>query len=157
MAENETQPATHHRRRSARDHFVESLALMSRYAQPRVDPAKLRQMMDLGDEEYTAQTTKIMTAIAVALGSAEPPHFTQCPKCDAPLEPESPEIAIENLARWQKARSPYHQWSPYEIRQLLDHLHQHPGSVLIPTYAQSVGIREPSGRVYTFRRDGKVT
>ena len=32
-----------------------------------------------------------------------------------------------------------------------------PGSVLIPNFADSCDIRESSGRVYTWRREGKVT
>jgi hypothetical protein len=53
-------------------------------------------------------------------------------------------------------RPVFFQWSPYELRKLLEHLHQHPGHVLLPDFAQSVTIREPSGRTYTYLRDGKV-
>jgi hypothetical protein len=161
MSDNESaplQPATRAlRRRSAKDNFVEALALLSRVAEPKLDLAQLRQLMDLGDEEWKAPTSRIMEAIAVALGGAAAAPFAQCPHCDGTLEVPAPEVQVGNVETFQKSNPVYFQWSPYEMRKLLEHLHQHPGHVLITNLAQSVDIREPSGRVYTFRRDGKVT
>jgi hypothetical protein len=151
------QPATRAlRRRSARDHFVEALATMSRFAEPKLNLAKLRQLMDLGDEEYATQATRIMQAIAAVLSDEEVVRFATCPHCAAPLEALSPDVAVVNLMTWQKAHPAYYQWSPYELKKLLDHLHQHPGHVLVPNFAQSCDIREPSGRTYTYLRNGQV-
>jgi hypothetical protein len=137
------------KRKSARNHIVEALAKLDRYAEPHFDLGLLPRI-DLSDADWAATMRRVMLAIPAALGGAviEAAPF---------VEVESPEIQIENHRAWQRQRSGYYQWSEFELRQLLEHLHAHPGRVLIPTVAHSVSIREPSGRVYTYQRDGKVT
>ena len=143
------------KKKAARDHCIEALAKLNRYAEPHFDLGLLPRT-DLPDAEWAVMMQRVLLAIAAALRGDGPVIFANCPKCGEALEAESPEVAVANLATWQKARPIFFQWSPYELRKLLEHLHQHPGHVLLPDFAQSVTIREPSGRTYTYLRDGKV-
>jgi hypothetical protein len=70
------------------------------------------------------------------------------------VEVEDPYVQVANFERWQRQRSTYYHWCKAEIQDLLQHLQRNPGSVLIPNFAYSC-IRESSGSVYTWRREGK--
>jgi hypothetical protein len=151
---------TIHRRTNC-DRFIEHIQIANAKIQGHLDVAALRRLLDLGQADFDAVAHPILDAINAVVRGEQPgsqPRFADCPKCGEPLEAPSPEVAVENLATWQKARPVYFQWSPYELRKLLEHLHQQPGHVLLPPQAaRSVTIQEPKGRVYTYRHDGKVS
>jgi hypothetical protein len=148
------------KRKSERDNIVETIGRLNRWIEPKVDLGKLSQLSGLSDEDWKATMARIARNINAGLSGDEAAdyavRFTNCPGCGEALEAPAPEVAVANLATWQKARPVFFPWSPYELRKLLEHLHQHSGHVPLPDFAQSVTIREPSGRMYTYLRDGKV-
>jgi hypothetical protein len=101
---------------------------------------------------------RVLLAVAAALRGDGPVFFANCRKCGEALAPESPDIVVANLVTWQKSRPAYFQWSPFDLKKLLEHLHSHPGHVMLPqAAAHSVTIRRPNGGIYSYRHDGKVT
>lgn len=81
---------------------------------------------------------------------SSPAHFVDCPKCGALLEAPAPEIQIARLRDWQLSHDVYWQWSPRELRLLMEYLK--PGDVIVPKYAHSCDIRKPNGRMIEYRR-----
>jgi hypothetical protein len=59
---------------------------------------------------------------------------------------------MERLREFQLGKPIYWQWSPYDLRRLMESLQ--PGEVVIPKYAHSVGIRQPNGRIRAYHRTG---
>lgn len=120
------------------------------------DLAVFPQMQDMDDEAFKGTVSKIMMAAAAAMRGDPPLEFKACPHCGEQLEAPTPEVMVANLTTWQHARPGYFWWSPYELKQLLEYLQRNVGHVLISDAAHSIAIREPSGRVYTYMRDGSV-
>jgi hypothetical protein len=83
-------------------------------------------------------------------GQCAPTRFVNCPRCEEPLEAPAPEIQIERLRRFQLSKPAYWQWSPRELRLLMERLK--PGDVVSPTFAHSCSIRRPDGRVVEYMR-----
>lgn len=145
------------KKKAARDHCIEGLAKLNRYAEPHFDLGLLPRT-DLPDAEWNAMMRRVLLAIAAALRGDGPVVFVNCPKCDAPLAPESPDVVVANLMTWQKSRPVYFQWGAFALKGLLEHLHAHPNDTMLPpAAAHTVQIREPNGRVYSFRHDGQVS
>jgi hypothetical protein len=145
------------KKKAARDHCIEALAKLNRYAEPRFDLGLLPRT-DLPDAEWSATMQRVLLAVAAALRGDRPVIFANCPKCGKALEAESPDVVVANLVTWQKSQPAYFQWSPFDLRRLLEHLHAHPGHVILPpAAAHSVTIRRPDGGIYSYRHDGKVT
>jgi hypothetical protein len=142
------------RKKAARDHCIEGLAKLNRYAEPHFDLGLLPRT-DLPDAEWAATMQRVLLAVAAALRGDGPVIFANCPKCGEAL---APDVAVANLATWQKNRPVYFQWGPFELKRLLEHLYAHPGHVMLPpAAAHSVTIRRPDGGIYSYRHDGKVT
>jgi hypothetical protein len=151
------------RKRTAADRFVEDIQIANAKIDGHLDVPALRRTLDQ-EPDVAAFKSKVADPIIDRINgflAGEPadgaPRFTSCPHCGGELEAPTPEVSVGLLVTWQKDRPVYFQWSPYELRQLLEHLHAHRGSVPIPRYSQSCDIREPSGRIYAWHRDGKVT
>jgi hypothetical protein len=134
--------------RSDRENIVECLGRLNRYTEIKFDLGRLSQLSSLSEQEFLKRMVQVMNALDKALAGGDAAAYA---------ETEAPEDQVENLRTWQQQRSGYFQWNEYEHRQLLEHLQKHPGSVLIPNFAHACDIRESSGRVYTWRREGKVT
>ena len=144
------------KRKGVRTRITRAVAVLNYEAEPKFDLALIAHLQNMPDDEFKALTHRVMVALGAAMRGDPLQVFANCPHCGAPLEAPSPEISVANLMRWQQQRPQHSQWGPFELRKLLEHLQAHPGCVVIPTFALSCDIREPSGAVYTWERAGRV-
>jgi hypothetical protein len=167
MNENETLAAVSGlpklRKRTAADRFVEEIQIASAKIDGHLNVPALLRTVDI-EPDVNAFKSKVADPIIDRINgflAGEPadaaPRYVDCPHCGRPIEAKSPEIQCELIVRFQMDHPAYFQWSPYEVRKLLDHLHAHRGHMATQTYAHSVDVVEPSGRRYVYHRDGRVT
>ncbi|MGA8569003.1 MAG: hypothetical protein WB580_14520, partial [Candidatus Binataceae bacterium] len=126
------------RKRDDRDRCIEALQLANARGPGNLKVPALRRLLEFPKEEFAIVARRIFDAVnAVVLGEQPglPPRFVDCPKCGALLEAPAPEIQIERLREWQLQHDPYWQWSPRELRLLMEYLK--PGDVIVPKYAHS--------------------
>jgi len=145
------------RSRDDRDRLVEGLQTANARGPGNLDVPALRQLLRFTKPEFGTVARKIFDAInAVVRGEQPglPPRFVNCPRCNEPLEAPAPEIQIERLRQWQDQHEAYYQWSERELRLLLEHLR--PGDVIVPRFAHSCMIRQPSGQMIEYRRTARA-
>jgi hypothetical protein len=144
------------RRRDDRDRSVESLQIANARGPGNLDVPALRRLLEFPKEDADIVLRHVFDAINTALAGLQPdapPRFVNCPSCHAPLEAPAPEIQIEQLREWQHQHDVYYQWSPRELRLLLEHLQ--PGDVIVPKFAHSCAIRKPNGQLVEYKRTAK--
>jgi hypothetical protein len=120
-----------------------------------MDVPALRRLLEFPKPDADIVLRHVFAAINTALAGLQPDaprRYIDCPNCDAPLEPPVPEIQIDRLREWHMGHVAYFQWSPYELRRLMESLK--PGDVIIPKYAHSCDIRRANGRIRSYLRAG---
>jgi hypothetical protein len=120
------------RRRDDRDRCVEALQIANAKGPGNLDIPVLRRLVDLPKDEFSMVMRRVFDAINAEVRGEQldaPPRVVNCPRCDEPLEPPAPEIQIERLRQFQLSKPAYWQWSPRELRLLMEHLK--PGDLVI--------------------------
>jgi hypothetical protein len=141
------------RRRDDRDRCVETLQIANAKGPGNLDVPALRRLVDMPKEEFSMVMRRVFDAVNAAVRGEQPDaptRFVNCPRCEEPIEAPAPEIQIERLRRFQLSKPAYWQWSPRELRLLMERLK--PGDVVSPTFAHSCSIRRPDGRVVEYMR-----
>jgi hypothetical protein len=141
------------RKRDTIARCVEALVSANAYGPGNLDAPALRRLLEFPKPDADIVLRHIFDNINAAVAGLQPdapPHFVDCPHCNASLEAPAPEIQIERLREFQLAHAPYWQWSPRELLLLKESLK--PGDVIVPMYAHSCGIRKPNGRIVEYKR-----
>jgi hypothetical protein len=150
---NDTEQVPAARPRDDRDRCIEALQIANAKGPGNLDVPALRRLLDFPKPEFSIIARKIFDAINAVIHGEQPespPRFVDCPYCHQALEAPAPEIQIERLREWQGQRNAYYQWSPRELKLLLEHLR--PGDVIVPKFAHSCMIRRPNGQLVEYKR-----
>src|ERR1035437_1774007 len=140
------------RKRDDGDRCIEALQAANARGACNLDVPRLRRLLEFPKEEFDIVARHIFAAInACVLGEQPdaPPRYVDCPNCNHPLTAPAPEIQIERLREFQLGKPMYWQWSPRELKLLMEHLK--PGEVIIPKYAHNCDIRQPNGRIVEYK------
>jgi hypothetical protein len=157
MSDNQQPTALVARRRDDRDRCIEALQIANAKGPGNLDVPALRRLLDFDKSEFAIVMRRIFDAVNAVINGEQPgspPRFVDCPHCNEPLEAPPPEVQVEQLKDWQHQYEPYLQWSPRELKLLLEHLR--PGDVIVPKFAHSCMIRRPNGQMIEYKRTARA-